>query len=371
MKKTLYHKISRGIKGISERYGLIIFITALLCSTTLPAKAAEEKGGELNVYEMVFGHIEDAYEWHITDIGETSLRIPLPIIVHDERGWHTFMSSRVENGATYDGFYISKEGTNSGKIVTRDNNGNEIRSVDISITKNVLALLINSAVLLIIMLKCASWYKKREVDKSVPRGGVGAIEALTVMIYDDVIKSGVGENYKKFAPYLLTAFFFILTNNLMGLIPFFPGGANVTGNIAVTMVLAICTFLLTNIYGSREYWKDIFWPDVPSWLKVPVPLMPFIEFIGVFTKPFALMIRLFANIMAGHAAILSLVAIIFITVKSGAIINGSMSFLAIIFGIFMDALEILVAFIQAYVFTMLSSVFIGLAQAKPATEKKK
>ena len=190
MKKTLYHKISRGIKGISERYGLIIFITALLCSTTLPAKAAEEKGGELNVYEMVFGHIEDAYEWHITDIGETSLRIPLPIIVHDERGWHIFMSSRVENGATYDGFYISKEGTNSGKIVTRDNNGNEIRPVDISITKNVLALLINSAVLLIIMLKCASWYKKREVDKSVPRGGVGAIEALTVMIYDDVIKSG-------------------------------------------------------------------------------------------------------------------------------------------------------------------------------------
>lgn len=371
MKKTLYHKSCCGMKSMRHWSGLLMFIAIFMWCTAAPAEAAEKEEGGLNVYEMVFGHIEDAYEWHITDIGHTKIHIPLPIIVHDERGWHTFMSTRLEDGATYNGFYISQNGMNSGKIVTRDAKGNEIRPMDISITKNVLALIINSAILLLIMLKCASWYKRREVDKSVPKGGVGAIEALTVMIYDGVIKSGVGENYKKFAPYLLTAFFFILTNNLMGLIPFFPGGANVTGNIAVTMVLAICTFLLTNICGSRAYWKDIFWPDVPSWLKVPVPLMPFIEFIGIFTKPFALMIRLFANIMAGHAAVLSLVAIIFITVKSGAVINGSMSFLAILFGIFMDALEILVAFIQAYVFTMLSSVFIGLSQVKPETEKKK
>ena len=125
------------------------------------------------------------------------------------------------------------------------------------------------------------------------------------------------------------------------MIPIFPGGANVTGNIAITLVLAVITFLFTNIFGTKEYWKEIFWPDVPTWLKAPVPMMPLIEFFGIFTKPFALMIRLFANIMAGHAAILSLIAIIFITVKVGPVINGSMTVVAVAFGIFMDALEIL------------------------------
>ena len=126
------------------------------------------------------------------------------------------------------------------------------------------------------------------------------IEATVLSIYNDVIKGCIGENYRRYAPYLLTAFFFILVNNLMGLIPIFPGGANVTGNIAITLVLALCTFIMTNVYGTKAYWKEIFWPDVPTWLKVPIPMMPLIEFFGIFTKPFALMIRLFANIMAGH-----------------------------------------------------------------------
>ena len=190
------------------------------------------------------------------------------------------------------------------------------------------------------------------------------IEALVVMINDEVIKGCIGEDYRRYAPYLLTAFFFVLVNNLMGILPIFPGGANVTGNIAITLVLALCSFLFTNIYGTKAYWKDIFWPKVPLWLKVPVPLMPMIELFGIFTKPFALMIRLFANIMAGHAAILSLVAIIFITVKAGPVINGSMTVISVLFGIFMDLLELLVAFIQAYVFTMLSAVFIGLSRIK-------
>lgn len=153
----------------------------------------------------------------------------------------------------------------------------------------------------------------------------------------------------------------------MGLIPFFPGGANVTGNIAITLVLALFTFFFTNAFATKDYWKEIFWPDVPVWLKAPIPMMPVIELFGLFTKPFALMIRLFANIMAGHAAILSLLAIIFITVKIGPFINGTMTFVSIVFGVFMTALEILVAFIQAYVFTMLSAVFIGLSRVK---EKK-
>ena len=202
------------------------------------------------------------------------------------------------------------------------------------------------------------------MSEGAPKGGVGMIEALVVMINDEVIKGCIGEDYRRYAPYLLTAFFFVLVNNLMGILPIFPGGANVTGNIAITLVLALCTFLFTNICGTKAYWKDIFWPKVPLWLKVPVPLMPMIELFGIFTKPFALMIRLFANIMAGHAAILSLVAIIFITVKAGPVINGSMTVISVLFGIFMDMLELLVAFIQAYVFTMLSAVFIGLSRVK-------
>ena len=331
------------------------------------AAAAPSEEEEVNVSELVFGHIGDAYEWHIATLGGKEWSIPLPVIVHSSTGWHVFSSSHLKEGE-YEGLYIASQGTNEGKIVERNAAGEEVRPFDISITKNVLGLFINSAVLLLILMSCVRWYKKHPVEEGAPRGGVGMVEAMVLMIYEDVIKGCIGEDYKRYAPYLLTAFFFVLVNNLMGLIPIFSGGANVTGNIAVTLVLAVCTFILTNVYGSKEYWKEIFWPEVPVWLKVPIPMMPVIELFGIFTKPFALMIRLFANIMAGHAAILSLIAIIFITVKAGAVINGSMTAVAVLFGIFMDALEVLVAFIQAYVFTMLSAVFIGLSRVKGSEE---
>lgn len=340
------------------KYLLVAGISLLLFSFPLNAEEQED----INVSELVFGHIEDAYEWHITDIGNTSLCIPLPIIVKNSTGWHLFSSERLRGGKEYEGFYIAKEGTYAKKIVERNASGEEVRPIDISITKNVFALFINSALLVGIILGCARWYRKRDVLNGVPSGSVGMIESVVQMIHEEVIMTCVGEDYKRYAPYLLTAFFFILINNLMGIVPFFPGGANVTGNIAITFVLAMCTFLFTNIGATKGYWKDILWPEVPTWLKVPVPLMPVIELFGIFTKPFSLMIRLFANIMAGHAAILSLVAIIFITVKAGPAINGSMTFIAVFFGIFMDLLEVLVAFIQAYVFTMLSAVFIGLSR---------
>lgn len=339
---------------------MLLLLLLMIPSGRLKAQNAEE---DVNVNELVFGHIGDAYEWHIATLGETSISIPLPVIVKSSTGWHVFSASKLEEGE-YEGLYIAKSGANEGKIVERDASGEEVRPFDISITKNVLGLFINSALLVIIMMSCVRWYKKHPVEQGAPKGGVGMIEALVLMIYEDVIKGCIGEDYRRYAPYLLTAFFFVLINNLMGLVPVFPGGANVTGNIAITLVLAVCTFIFTNVYGTKEYWKEIFWPEVPVWLKVPVPMMPLIEFFGIFTKPFALMIRLFANIMAGHAAILSLVAIIFITVKAGAAINGSMTFVAVAFGIFMDALEVLVAFIQAYVFTMLSAVFIGLSRVK-------
>ena len=336
-------------------------------STTLKAETGGE--GELDVNELIFGHIGDAYEWHVVTVGDLHLTIPLPVIVKSSTGWHVFSSSNLEGGKEYEGLYIADGGTNDGKIVERNAAGEEVRPLDISITKNVLGLFINSALLVCIMLGCARWYRKHSLEQGAPKGGVGMIEATVMSIYEDVVKGCVGEDYKRYAPYLLTAFFFVLVNNLMGLIPVFPGGATVTGNIAVTMVLALCTFLFTNIFGTKAYWKEIFWPEVPTWLKVPIPMMPLIEFFGIFTKPFALMIRLFANMMAGHAAMLSLIAIIFITVKAGAVINGSMTVVAVAFGIFMNALELLVAFIQAYVFTMLSAVFIGLSRVKEHKEK--
>lgn len=339
---------------------------SLLLLLGIPAmlSAQESKATDVDVNELVFGHIGDAYEWHIATFGDTPVSIPLPVIVKSSTGWHVFCSSELEGGREHEGLYIAEGGAYDGKVVEKNAEGEEVRPFDISITKDVLGLFINSAVLIVIMMACVRWYKKHPVEQGAPRGGVGMMEALILMIYDDVIKGCVGEDYKRYAPYLLTAFFFVLVNNLMGLVPIFPGGANVTGNIAITLVLALCTFLLTNIFGTKEYWKEIFWPDVPTWLKAPVPMMPLIEFFGIFTKPFALMIRLFANIMAGHAAVLSLIAIIFITVKAGPVINGSMTFVAVVFGIFMNALEILVAFIQAYVFTMLSAVFIGLSRVK-------
>lgn len=358
-----------------KKINYIVLLLLLLVGTSDVLKANEtssqaststetaESKGDVDVNELVFGHIGDAYEWHVITIGDKAWSIPLPVIVYSSTGWHVFSSARLEEGL-YEGLYIAQEGAYEGKIVERNAAGEEIRPFDISITKNVMGLFINSALLLVVLMSCVRWYKKHPVESGAPRGGVGMMEAMILMIYEDVIQKCIGPDYKRYAPYLLTVFFFILVNNLMGLVPFFPGGANVTGNIAVTFVLATCTFIMTNVFGSKEYWKEILWPEVPLWLKVPVPMMPVIELFGIFTKPFALMIRLFANIMAGHAAILSLVAIIFITVKVGPVINGSMTAVAVAFGIFMDALEVLVAFIQAYVFTMLSAVFIGLSRVK-------
>ena len=188
------------------------------------------------------------------------------------------------------------------------------------------------------------------------------MEMLITMVIDDVIKPNVGRRYKRYVPYLLTAFFFIFLSNLMGLVPIFPGGANVTGNIAVTFALALCTFIAVNFFGNKEYYKEIFWPDVPVWLKLPIPLMPIIELFGIIVKPFALTIRLFANILAGHTVILAFVCIIFITMAVSTEIGSGMTVVSVFFTVFMSFLELLVAFIQAFVFTMLSSVFIGLSQ---------
>lgn len=342
--------------------------------TQSEVSSQEQKENTVDVKGIVFGHIGDSYEWHITTWGKTQIIMPLPIIVYSKTsGWHIFLSSRLEeNGGTYEGLSIAPAGSkNEGKLVEYNAAGDEVRPWDISITKVTFALLFNSLLLLVIILCVAHWYRKRPRGSLAPGGFIGLMEMFIMMVNDDIIKSCAGPNYRKFAPYLLTAFFFIFINNIMGLIPFFPGGANVTGNIAITMVLAVCTFLMVNIFGTKHYWKDIFWPDVPWWLKVPVPMMPFIEFFGIFTKPFALMIRLFANMLAGHMAMLVLTCLIFISASMGSALNGTLTVASVLFNIFMNALELLVAFIQAYVFTMLSAVFIGLAQEGAKVKENK
>lgn len=328
---------------------------------TAPTPAETITAAEIDVQQIVFDHIQDAYTWHIAAWNGHEVAIPLPVIVRSaERGWFVFLSSRVHKGHNHQGFYVAPEGTHKGKVVEKNSRGEEVRPLDISVTKNVAALWLSCMLLTGVVLGIARWYKRHPLE--APRGFVGMMEMAIVAIHEGVIKENIGPAYKPYGPYLLTVFFFVLINNLMGLIPVFPGGANVTGNIAVTLVLALITFGLVNIFATRTYWKDIFWPRTPIFLKLPLPIMPFVEFFGILTKPFALMIRLFANIMAGHTILLGLTCLIFITVSMGPAINGSMTVVSVLFCIFMNCIELLVACIQAYIFTLLSAVYIGLAQ---------
>ena len=248
--------------------------------------------------------------------------------------------------------------------------GTTERPLDLSFTKTVAQIWIVVIVLIVVFLSCAKWYKKRDEKSAAPSGFVGMMEMLVMAIYDDVVKASIGEkHFKPYAPYLLTVFFFIFTTNLLGLLPIFPGGANVTGNINITFFLAFCSMVAINLFGNKEYWKDIFWPNVPLFLKAyPVPLMPVIEFFGVFTKPFALMVRLSANMMAGHAIILSFTCVIFLGWSMGVGYGMGLNFISVIMMLIMNCLEVLVAFIQAYVFTLLSAVFIGLAHKEEEAE---
>lgn len=342
---------------------LLLTLSIMWCWAATPAQAAED-GETVNVKEIVLGHMSDAYEWHITTWNGHHVSIPLPVIVYSEHsGWHFFSSARFHEseGGVYEGLFEDEEC--NGKIAELLPDGTKEKpTLDISITKDVVQIWMVVAIMAFVFVGSARWYKGRKAGDKAPGGFVGLVEMFVVMLNDDLIRPSVGEkHYRKYAPYLLTAFFFIFITNLLGLIPIFPGGANVTGNINITFFLALCTMLLINLFGNKEYWKEIFWPEVPVWLKCPIPIMPVIELFGIFTKPFALMVRLFANMMAGHAIILSLTCVIFITCQMGALIGSSLTFVSFIMMIFMNCLELIVAFIQAYVFTMLSAVFIGLA----------
>ena len=343
-----------------------LFLLMLFALLPFAASAQDKsEGAKLDIPEIVLEHLSDSYEWHIATFGDKSLSIPLPIIVRSsETGQWTFCTAE----SLPKKFFFDEE--HHGKIYERMADGSTTRPLDLSFTKTVAQIWIVVIILIVVFLSCARWYKKRDEQSDAPGGFVGMMEMLVMAIYDDVVKASIGEkHFKPYAPYLLTVFFFIFTTNLLGLLPIFPGGANVTGNINITFFLAFCSMVAINLFGNTEYWKDIFWPKVPLFLKAyPVPLMPVIEFFGVFTKPFALMVRLFANMMAGHAIILSFTCVIFLGWSMGVGYGLGLNFISVIMMLFMNCLEVLVAFIQAYVFTLLSAVFIGLAHKEEEAE---
>jgi F-type H+-transporting ATPase subunit a len=319
---------------------------------TADSHAAKE--GKFDPTVIILEHIGDSHSWHLW--GHTS--IPLPVILYTPSGLEIFSSANLLNehheAVPYHGKYYNYLNEEE-HIVALGNDGKIDEAIsskiyDFSITKNVAALFISVIVILLIFISVANSYKKR-VGKA-PKGLQSWVEPIVVFVRDDIARPNIGYKFEKFMPLLLTVFFFIWINNMMGLIPIFPGSANVTGNIAVTMVLAFIILVIVNINGNKYYWSHIFKPDVPFWL---LPIMWVVEIIGVFSKPFALMIRLFANITAGHIIVLSLISLIFIF-KTLAIAPVSIAFV-----LFMDVLELLVAFLQAFIFTMLTALFIGTA----------
>jgi len=308
---------------------------------------------------FIFDHIGNAHEWHIITLGHTHVTVPLPIILYSKtKGLDIFMSGKFHHGhETYKGYKLETAGENKGKIIAEDGS----LPLDLSITKNVAALFIGIFLILWIFLTVAKAYKRNPLK--APKGLQAFIEPVIFFMRDEVIKPAIGEkHYEKYMPYLLTLFFFIFINNLLGLIPIFPFGANLTGNIAVTLVLAVFTFFITLFSTNRNYWKHIFnTPGVPFWLKIPIPLMPLVEFLGVFTKPFVLMIRLFANITGGHIIILGFICLIYVFAEMSAGLAFGVSVISISFNIFMTFIELLVAFLQAFIFTFLSALYFGMA----------
>lgn len=334
------------------------------------AVEAEAQEGKIDPKEIIFEHLMDRYGWEVPFCH--GLSIPLPVIIIDkEHHLHCFLSNKIEHGATYtvegEAFRVATEGDYKGKVVQILPDGQEYKPWDISITKNVCALFITILLVMWAVFGVARWH--RQNGHKAPRKVTGIMETLITFIYDGVIKPTLKDRSAKFAPYLLTVFFFILFMNLLGLIVVFPGGANLTGNIAVTLVLSIFTFLATNLFGTKHYWKEIFWPDVPIWLKFPLPIMPVIELFGALTKPAALTVRLFANMMGGHMIVIVLTLLIFIFAAIGGVaIGGATTVVSILFSIFMLLIDVLVSFIQAYVFTMLSTIFISFAQERSHDE---
>lgn len=330
---------------IKYRLTLLLVASCLLVSSVVVAQSAE--GHEKEEDNFILHHIGDAHEWHLATIGHTHVTIPLPVIlVSKDRGVEIFSSSRFldahHHPVSYKGYRINSHE----KVVADDPTW---RFYDLSITKNVASMLISMILLVTVILVAARRYKTNPY--STPHGFWGLLEMLICFVRDEIAIPNIGSHhYRSFMPYLLSVFFFIWLNNLMGLL---PGAANVTGNISVTLVLALFTFVITTIHGNKHYWGHILRPPgVPIWL---LPIMIPVELLGLLTKPISLMVRLFANITAGHIILLSIISLIFIFQTSWA------GLISVPFGAFMFLLKLIVAFLQAYIFTLLSAIYFGMA----------
>ncbi|MDO5615446.1 MAG: F0F1 ATP synthase subunit A [Cruoricaptor ignavus] len=328
------------------------------------ADVVKDESKDFNAKDMIMSHIGDANEWHVLTLNEGTpeekhISIPLPVIIKDKDGLHMFMSSAIAHGHEHDGYtldhgiVVSTKGVEKASLFSLLSGKQKSEDVffDFSITKNVAAMFLSVAFMLFIFIGMARTYK----TSALPKGLGKALEPIILFIRDEVAIPNIGTTkYKKYMPYLLTAFFFIWFNNLFGLIPIPPFGSNLTGNIATTAVLAIITLLITLFSANKDYWKHIFMPPVPVLLY---PIMVPIEIIGIFTKPFALMMRLFANVTAGHIMILAIMSLIFIFK------TPLLGFASVPLALFISVLELLVAALQAYIFTVLSALFIGIAVA--------
>jgi F-type H+-transporting ATPase subunit a len=335
--------------------------------------AAPVKEKKFDAAEVIFGHVLDGHEYHFMDIGEHPVTLPLPIILYSpSRGtWDIFMSSHFEHGhASYNGYTmlnkhaihelgLDEKKFSEGTIIPLDANGKYDPAVtyyDLSMTRNVVQMLLALIIFTVIMFRVAGRYKKGVGVTSAPQGSQSLLEPIITFVRDEVAKPNLGHKYDRYLPFLLTVFFFILVNNIFGLI---PGSANVTGNIAFTVVLGLISFVVILFSSNKHYWGHIFNPPgVP--LGVKFILVP-VEFLSVFIKPFALIIRLFANMVAGHIIIICLISLIFIFGELNPIAGWGASPLSLAFTVFIYLIEVLVAFLQAFIFTMLSAVFIGQA----------
>ncbi|MFV0506276.1 MAG: F0F1 ATP synthase subunit A [Bacteroidales bacterium] len=351
---------------MTQTKGFFCYILTIVAIFLTASKASASKGDseELNVSEYIMSHTSDSYDWHIADYKDKHISIPLPIILYSTKsGFHCFLSSKFWHGHSYKGFKIAEKGVYKGKIVEIDESGTHLEEhpIDFSMKRSIVGMFFSC--LLIVCLFVSFGKRAEKYIDTAPKGAYAFFEPMILFVRDQIARPSIGEQkYQKFLPLLLTIFIFIILNNLLGLIPIFPFGANVTGTISITMILALISMFTINFYASRDYWKHVLNPDVPAFMKFPIPIMQSIEIIGLILKPAVLMIRLFANIMAGHLVISAFIALIFIfTNMFGPTVGTGVSLFSVIFGTIMTFLEILVAAIQAYIFTILTAIFIGLA----------
>ncbi len=352
--------------------GLLLFVMTVQAAADVTGNADDPAQQEtIDARKIIVDHVLDSYEWHLFDIGDRSFSLYLPVILIHDADFYFFSSRRFDYGReAYKNFAIAQEGPRKGRVIrvlddgqTPDPHASYV--IDLSITKTVLAVFIASFLICLLFVQVGRKYRNAAIDYT-PKGLPLFFEPLILFVRYQIAVLAIGpDKYQRFMPYLLTVFFFIFINNLIGLVPVFPGGVNVTGNISVTFVLAMFTFFTTHWYANSGYWKHMFnMPGVPFFLKFPIPIIPVIEMAGAFIKPFTLMIRLFANMTAGHMVILSLTTLIFVLGSVSVLMGYSISPITILFLVFLNFLKILVSFLQAYIFTLFSAFFFGMAVPK-------